>query len=458
MQRYETFQWEYFQMVTTTDLIQKNKDYTLTSWNAQGTWNPILIERGEGIYVYDANGKRYTDWSSQLVNVNIGHSHPHVVKAIQEQAAKLCYVDPSNATGPRGRLGELLAEITPGDLTKAFFTNGGTEATENAMKIARLYTGRQKILTRPRSYHGATFAAMSAGGDPRRLANEPGVPWIVRIPDPFAYRSPIYRDRTAEEGDVIVADLVEETILQEGPENCAAIMLEGYSGTSGVMQPTAVFWSRIQEICDKYGVLLIVDEVMSGFGRTGEWFGIDHYPDVKPDIMCMAKGITCGYIPLGATVVSAEIADFFNDHTLWGGLTYSAHALACATGVATIEVYKNENLVENARQMGKVLRRGLMDLAERHPVIGEIRGTGLLQLTELVKNRDTREPLSDFNKPLSEPMKKAAKMLKDNGISTLVRWNMIFHAPPLIVTETQIQESLDVMDNVLTMLDDYYEE
>lgn len=440
-----------------SDLIQKNKDYTLTSWNAQATWNPILVDHAEGVYIYDGNGKRYLDWSSQLVNVNIGHSHPHVVKAIQEQAAKLCYVEPSNATEPRGRLGELLAEVTPGDLTKAFFTNAGTEATENAMKIARLYTGRQKILTRPRSYHGATFGAMTAGGDPRRLANEPGVPWIVRMPDPFSYRSPIYRDRTPEEGDEIVADLVDEMVQMEGPENCAAIMLEGYSGTSGVMQPTSVFWSRIEEICRKYDMLLIVDEVMSGFGRTGEWFGIDHYPDVKPDIMCMAKGITSGYVPLGATVVTDKIAEYFNDHVLWSGLTYSAHALACAAGVATIEVYRNENLVENAREMGKALRRGLMDLAERHPVIGEIRGIGLLQLTELVKNRETRAPLSDFNKPMTDAMKLAGKLLKENGLSTIVRWNMIFHAPPLTVTEAQLQEGLDIMDKVLTRLDDYYE-
>jgi taurine--2-oxoglutarate transaminase len=444
-------------MVTTADWVQKNKDYTLASWMAQGTWNPVAVERGEGVYVYDANGKRYLDWSSQLVNVNIGHSHPHVIKAIQEQAAKLCYVSPSDATEPRGRLGELLAEITPGDLTKSFFTNAGTEATENAMKIARLYTGRQKILTRPRSYHGATFGAMTAGGDPRRLANEPGVPWIVRMPDPFAYQSPIYRGRSAEEGDAIVADLVDEMVQMEGPENCAAIMLEGYSGTSGVMQPTEVFWNRIEEICRKYGMLLIVDEVMSGFGRTGEWFGIDHYPNVKPDIMCMAKGITSGYVPLGATVVTDKVAEFFNDHVFWGGLTYSAHALACAAGVANIEVYRNENLIENAREMGKVLRRGLMDLAERHPVIGDIRGTGLLQLTELVKNRETREPLSTFNQPMTDPMKLIARTLKENGVSAFVRWNMIFHAPPLVVNEAQIQEALDVMDKALSLIDSYYE-
>jgi taurine--2-oxoglutarate transaminase len=442
---------------STADIIQQNKEHTLTSWIAQGAWNPLAIDHAEGVYVYDTNGKRYIDWSSQLVNVNIGHSHPHVVKAIQEQAAKLCYVDPSNATGPRGRLGELLAEVTPGELNRAFFTNGGTDAVENAMKIARLYTGRQKILTRYKSYHGATFAAMSAGGDPRRIANEPGVPWIVRLPDPYAYRNPVYRGRTQEEGDAILADMIEDIVLMEGPETCAAILLEGYSGSSGVMQPSAVFYSRIEQIARKYGMLLIVDEVMSGFGRTGEWFGIDHYPDVKPDIMAMAKGITSGYVPLGATVVTEEIARHFDQKVLHTGLTYSSHPLACAAGVATIEVYRNENLVERSRDMGKVLRRGLMDLAEKHPVIGDIRGAGLHQVIELVKNRETREPMSEWNKPFSDPMKTAAKSLKDNGMSTLVRWNMIFNCPPLIATEAQIQEGLDILDGVLTKLDEAYE-
>jgi taurine--2-oxoglutarate transaminase len=444
-------------MLSAAESIQKNKDFTITSWIAQGTWNPIPIVRAEGVYIYDANDKRYLDWSSQLVNVNIGHSHPHVVKAIQEQAAKLCYVDPSFATEPRGRLGELLAEVTPGALSKAFFTNGGTDAVENAMKMARLYTGRQKILTRYKSYHGATFASMSAGGDPRRLANEPGVPWIVRLPDPYAYRNPVYRGRTQEEGDQILAEMIEDIVLMEGPENCAAILLEGYSGSSGIMQPTGVFYTRVREICDKYGMLLIIDEVMSGFGRTGEWFGIDHYPDVKVDIMALAKGITSGYVPLGAAVVTDEIAEYFKDHVLHGGLTYSSHALACAAGVATIEVYRNENLVDRSRELGKVLRRGLMDLAEKHPVIGDVRGTGLHHVIELVKNRETREPMSPFNKPFTDPMKQTAKALKDNGLSTMVRWNMIFSTPPLIITEQQISEGLQILDHVLTDLDRYYE-
>jgi taurine--2-oxoglutarate transaminase len=445
-------------MLSADAIKQSNKDYTLASWVAQGTWNPIPIERGEGVYIYDANGKRYLDWSSQLVNVNIGHSHPHVVRAIQEQVAKLCYVDPSFATEPRGRLGELLEQITPGELSKSFFTNGGTDAIENAMKMARMYTGRQKILTRYKSYHGATFGAMTAGGDPRRLANEPGVPWIVRLPDPYAYRNPVYRGRTQEEGDAVLADMIEDIVISEGPETCAAIMIEGYSGSSGVMQPSAVFYTRLRQICDKYGMLLIVDEVMSGFGRTGEWFGIDHYPDCPPDIMAIAKGVTSGYVPLGAAIVSSAIAAYFEEHVLHTGLTYSAHALATAAGVATIEVYQQENLVERSREMGKALRRGLTDLAEKHPVIGDIRGAGLHHVIELVKNRETREPLSPFNKPFSDPMKVAAKSLKDKGLSTLVRWNLIFNCPPLTVTQEQLEEGFAILDDVLGALDQYYEE
>ncbi len=443
--------------MVTADIVQQNKDYTLASWQAQGAWNPMVYERAEGAYIWDSTGKRYLDWSSQLVNVNIGHSHPHVVKAIQEQAAKLCYVNPSFATEPRGRLGELLAEVTPGKLTKTFFTNGGTDATENAMKIARLYTGRDKIMTRYKSYHGATFGAMTAGGDPRRIGNEPGVPWIVRMPDPYAYRSPIYQGRTQEEGDAIIADLIEDQVLMEGPKTIAAIMLEGYSGTSGILQPSPVFWSRIGEICRKYDLLFIDDEVMSGFGRTGEWFGIDHYPDIQPDIMAIAKGVTCGYVPLGATIVTDEIAAFFDNHVLMAGLTYSAHTLACAAGVATIEVYRDENLIERSREMGKSLRRGLVDLAEKHPIIGDIRGTGLHQVIELVKNRDTREPLSDFNVPLSEPMKVASASLREDGMSTYARWNMIFSTPPLNITEAQLQDGLDIIDRALTKIDSYYE-
>ncbi len=440
---------------THDELVQRNKKYTMSSWTAQSAWKPLSMARAEGAYFWDADDKQYLDWSSQLINVNVGHGHPHVIKAIQEQAARTGHAYPGIATEPRARLGELLHEITPPGLSKSFFTNGGADAVENGMKIARLYTGRQKIVTRYRSYHGATFGAMTAGGDPRRLANEPGVPWIVRVHGPYPYRSPIYNGRSPAEGDAIAADLIEQTILYEDPNNVAAILLEGYSGTSGIMQGGDAFWKRIQEICDKYGILLIIDEVMSGFGRTGEWFGVNHYPYVKPDIMAMAKGLTSGYVPMGATMVTDAIADHFEDNTFWGGLTYSSHPLSCAAAVANIEVYQQENLIEQAREMGKVLRNGLMDLAEAHPCVGEVRGTGLLQLIELVKNRETREPMSGWNQPASEPMQKVAASLRGQGMSTFVKWDWVFCAPPLIINEKQIQTGLEMIDQALTVADQY---
>lgn len=439
------------------ELVARNKTYSLSSWTAQSAWNPISMTRAEGVYFWDADGKRYLDWSSQLFNVNAGHSHPHIVRTIQEQVAKMGHAYPGIATEPRARLGELLREVTPPGLTKSFFTVGGADAVENGMKIARMVTGKQKIVTRYRSYHGATFGAMTAGGDPRRLANEPGVPWIVRVHGPYPYRSPIYRGRSADEGDGIVAELIEQTILYEGPQNVAAILLEGYNGSSGILQGGELFWNRIQEICDKYDILLIIDEVMSGFGRTGEWFGINHYPAVKPDIMAMAKGLTSGYVPMGTTMVTDKIANHFADNTLWAGLTYSAHPLSCAAAIANIEVYRQEELIARSREMGKVLRQGLVDLAEQHPSVGEVRGTGLLQLLELVKNRDTREPMSGWNLPASEAMREVGTILRKQGMSTFVKWDWIFCTPPLIVNREQIQEGLAMIDLALTAADQYCE-
>jgi taurine--2-oxoglutarate transaminase len=439
------------------DLVARNKTYTLSSWTAQSAWNPISMSRAEGVYFWDADGKRYLDWSSQLINVNVGHGHPHVIKTIQDQVARMGHAYPGIATEPRARLGELLRDITPDGLTKSFFTVGGADAVENAMKVARLYTGRQKIITRYRSYHGATFGSMTAGGDPRRLANEPGVPWIVRVHGPYPYRSPIYHGRSPDEGDSVVIDLIEQTILYEGPENVAAILLEGYSGSSGIVQGGDRFWKGIQEICDRYAILLVIDEVMSGFGRTGQWFGINHYPYVNPDIMAMAKGLTSGYIPMGATMVTDEIAAHFEENTLWAGLTYSSHPLSCAAAIANIEVYRQEQLIERSREMGKVLRNGLMDLAEQHPCVGDIRGTGLLQLMELVKNRDTREPMSGWNRPASKAMGEVGTILRKQGMSTFVKWDWIFCTPPLIVSEEQIQEGLTMLDQALTAADHYCE-
>ena len=430
-------------------LVEANKTFTLTSWTAQAAWDPISIVRGEGAYFWDADDRRFLDWSSQLFNLNLGHGHPAVIAAIKDQVGRLQYAMPGLASEPRARLGEALARIAPAGLTKTFFTTGGSDAIENAMKLARLATGRQKILSRYRAYHGATFGAMSAGGDPRRLANEPGIPWIVRLPDPYAYRSPLYTGRSQVEGDRAVIAMVEEIILLEGPENIAAILLEGYSGTSGIIQGGDEYWRGIQALKEKYGLLLIVDEVLSGFGRTGRWFGIDHYPWVKPDLIAMAKGLTGGYIPLGAVMMTDAVAGAFDERTFYGGLTYSSHPIACAAGEAAVSAYEAEGLIDRARNLGLELRAGLIDLAEKHEIIGEIRGAGLHYVIELVRDRETRTPLSDFNAPLSPPVKAIAAGLRTAGMSTFVKWNLIFCAPPLVSGTDEIRTGLEMIDRTL---------
>lgn len=438
-------------------IIENNRKYTLTTWRSQEGWHPITMDHGKGVYFWDAKGKKYLDFSSQLFNVNIGHGHPKVIKAIQDQAAKLTYAYPAIATEPRALLGQKLAEIAPEGLTKSFFTLGGSDAIENAMKIARLYSGNQKILARYRAYHGATFGAMAAGGDPRRLANEPGVPWIVHFHDPYQYRSQFYQNRSQEDGDQALIAQIEETIQYEGSNNIAAILLEGYSGSSGIIQGGEVFWRGISQLCSEYGLLLIIDEVLSGFGRTGKWFGIDHYPWVKPDILVLAKGLTSGYAPLGAVMVSEEIASFFDTNPLVAGLTYSSHALCAAAGIAAIEVYQDENLIEKSREMGKVLHQELVGLSEKYECVGDIRGTGLHYVIELVKDRKTRQPMSEYNLPMSEPMLKIAESLRKNGMSTFVKWNWIFCCPPLVINEEEIREGGEIIDTALSIAQEYYE-
>ena len=437
------------------DLVARNKATNLASWIAQNDWNPLSMTRAEGVYFWDADGNKYLDWSSQLMNVNIGHGHPHVLKAIENQIRAINYAHSGIATEARAALAEQLCRIVPGGMAKVFFTLGGADAIENSLKIARLASGRQKVLTRYRSYHGSTFGAMSAGGDPRRLANEPGVPWIVRFHDPYAYRSPIYKDRTQDEGDEALGDLIEQTVLFEGPDNVAAILLEGYSGSSGIIQGGEVFWRRIQEICDKYGILLVIDEIMSGFGRTGEWFGVSHYPFLKPDVVAMAKGITSGYVPLGAVAINQRVADYFEDNIFWGGLTYGSHPLGCAAGKANIEVIRSEKLIENSREMGKALRSGLTDLGEQHPSVGDVRGDGLHQVIELVNNRETKEPMNKFNQPLNRPMQEVARSLQEMGLNTFVKWNWIFCTPPLVISESELQEGLSALDTALEIADSY---
>lgn len=438
-----------------SELASANKEFTLASWVAQNQWKPLTMTKAQGVYFWNADGKKFIDWSSQLMNVNIGHGNKYVNEAIKSEVDKLSFAYPGIGTEARASIGKKLNEITPNHITKSFFTNGGADAVENAIKMARLASGKNKIMTRYRSYHGGTFGAMTAGGDPRRLANEPGIPGIIRMHDPYCYQSPIYRGKTQEEGDQILIDQIHDTILFEGPNTIAAMLLEGYSGSSGIMQGSEVYWNGIQDLCDKYSILLIIDEVMSGFGRTGKWFGFQHYPNLKPDIIVMAKGLTSGYVQLGAVSVSDKISSYFDTNPLWGGLTYSAHHLGCAAAAANIEVYQNDNLIEHAAKMGKVLESELKDLAEKHPCVGDIRGEGLHFVIELVENKKTRKQMSPFNSPPTEPMQKVAKHLLENGLSTFVRWSWIFCNPPLIISEDQIQEGIDIIDGALTEADKF---
>jgi len=433
---------------TSQEIIDMNREYTFFSWSVQGQTNPIPVEKAEGIYFWDADGKRYIDFSSQLMNTNIGHQHPKVVKAIQDQAAKLCFVHPGNATEPRGLLGKKLAEITPGNLKKTFFTLGGAEANENAIKIARFYTGRHKILARYRSYHGATHGSIALTGDYRRLAVEPAMPGGVHFLDPFCYRCPFGQKIDSCKRECI--SHLEEIIRYEGPDKIAAVIMEGVVGSNGLIIPPDDYWPRVREICDKYRILLISDEVMSGWGRTGKWFAVDNW-GVTPDIITTAKGITCGYVPLGAVIVSEPISNYFDDKYLYAGLTYNGHALACAAAVATIAVYEEDHLIENAVKVGNHLGAALEGIKTRHPSVGDVRQIGLFSAIELVVNRDTKEIF-----PLSV-MTEVNKVLRQNGLFTFIMANnmgsLVFVVPPLCITKEQLEEGLVMIEKALEVTD-----
>ncbi len=438
--------------MTNEEIIRLNREYTFFTWSAQAKVNPIPVARAEGVYLWDADGRRYLDFSSQLMNVNIGHSHPRVLQAIKEQADRLPYAAPAFATQAKGELGRLLAEITPGNLKKTFFTLGGADAIENAIKIARMFTGRHKIITRYRSYHGATYGAISAGGDPRRLPVEPGIPGIVRVFDPHCYRCVFGQEPASCDRECI--SHIEQVVHFEGPDNVAAILVESVTGTSGIIVPPDDYFPRLREMCDQYGILLIADEVMSGFGRTGKWFGVDNW-NVVPDMITMAKGITSGYLPLGAVIASERIANFFEKHTLWGGLTYSGHPMSCAAAIATLQVYREDRLLENTRQMEGIMAQGLADLQARHPTVGDVRGIGLFWVIELVSDRETREPLVPWNAKPTElgPLPAVAGYLRDHGLYTFTKWNWIFVVPPLCINADQIDEGLVVIDGALEFAD-----
>ncbi len=437
-------------------ILQYNLDHTFFSWSKQGGLHPINAARAKGVYLYDRADKAYLDFSSQLMNVNIGHGHPAVAQAVAHQMEQFSYVAPSMATEARGELGKKLAAISPGNLRKTFFTLGGAEAIENAIKLARLYTGRHKIITHYRSYHGATMGAISAGGDPRKLkvdANQ--LPHIVHIDNPYFYRCPWYSNSMEECGERALHNL-EQVILYEGPENVAAILLEGESGTSGCIKYPPFYWKGVKKIAARYGILTIDDEVMSGFGRTGKWFGIDHH-QVAPDIMCVAKGLTCGYLPLGGMIVSEEIARRFDEEYLPLGLTYSAHAVCCAAANAVLKVYEEERLIEKAVATGHYIDEQMERLFEEHPSIGDWRNTGMLGCIELVKNRATKEPMAPWNAKPSEMavMSKVAAKIRELGMFTFVKWNFIFVAPPLTISKQQVDDGLEIISRALSIADEH---
>ena len=438
--------------MTGQQIVDLNRQYTLFSWSAQRAVHPIPMTHAEGVYFWDADGRRYMDFSSQVMNVNVGHGHPKIIAAIKEQADRLLYAAPGFATDVRGELGQALAEIAPGDLHKSFFTLGGAEANENAIKLARLFTGRSKIITRYRSYHGATYGAVSASGDPRRLANEPGIPGIVRVFDPYCYRCVFGQNPETCQRECI--SHIEQVIQFEGPENVAAILMEGVTGTNGVFVPPDDYWPRLRQLCDQYGILLISDEVMSGFGRTGAWFAVDRWK-VVPDMITAAKGITSGALPLGAVLVSRRITEYLEDQVFYGGLTGNSHPMCCAAALATISVYQEEGLLENAQRLEPMVRKALSELQEQHPCVGEFRGLGLFWAIELVKDRTTREPLSPWRAKGSERGVMAAikEYLHDHGLYTDIRWNWIFVAPPLSITTEQLAEGLAIIDQALALGD-----
>ncbi len=432
--------------MTSEEIVRLSREHTFFSWSVQGAIDPIAIDHAEGIYLYTPEGRRIIDFNSQLMSVNIGHGDRRVIDAITAQATRLQYVQPAFATEPRARLGAKLAEILPGDLDKVFLTLGGAEAIENAIKLARHYTGRTKVLARYRSYHGATLGAMTLTGDPRRWANEPGIVGVVRYPDTH---------RWGEKEPRPVAESLqglEDVIVYEGAHTIAAVFLETIVGTNGILIPPDGYIQGVREICDRHGLLMVADEVMAGFGRTGRWFAIDHW-DTVPDLMTMAKGLTSSYLPLGAVAMRREIADAFETKMYYGGLTYSSHAVSCAAALATIGVYEQDGLIENAARLGEVMRRQHAALYAKHPSVGTHRNLGLFGIIDLVRSRDPYVPLTPFN-GTSDEMKAIARFLRDNDLYTMIANNSIHTNPPLCITEEQLGEGFAIIDRALDIADE----
>jgi taurine--2-oxoglutarate transaminase len=431
--------------LTTDEILRLNREYTFFSWSAQAKVNPIVIDHAEGVYFWDPDGKRYLDFNSQLMSINIGHGNQRVADAIAEQANKLAFAAPQFATEVRGRLGQLLSEVTPGDLNRFFFTLGGAEANENALRMARMVTGRQKVMAHHRSYHGATAGAISVTGDPRRWANEPGVPGVIRVLDPWRW--------ARGEPEPVAEHLayIEEVMQYEGPHTIAAFIMETVTGTNGILIPPDGYLQGIRELCTRHGIVMICDEVMAGFGRTGRWFAVDHW-GVVPDLMTMAKGLTSSYLPLGAVAMSPKIADYFNETVYYGGLTYSSHPISCAAAIAAVSVLRDEDMVGNAARLDPILKELLGGLQARHPSVGTVRSIGLFGVLELVRSRETMEPMAPFNGSSPE-MAALDAQLRADGLYTMLHWNQVFTNPPLCITEEQLREGFAIIDRALDATD-----
>jgi taurine---2-oxoglutarate transaminase len=452
-------------MTTTSSLLPSYDDestrrldraHVFHSWSAQALIDPMPIVRAEGSCFWDAEGKRYLDFSSQLVNVNLGYQHPAVIEAIREQAGRLVTVAPSFANDTRSEAARLIAEVAPDGLDRVFFTNGGADANENAVRMARLHTGRHKVLATYRSYHGATTGAITLTGDPRRWASEPAMPGVVHFWGPYAYRSAFHASDEAEEGVRALAHL-RDTIMVEGPATIAAILMETVVGTNGILVPPDGYLAGVRELCDEHGILLIADEVMAGFARCGEWFAVDRW-EVIPDLITFAKGVNSGYVPLGGVLISDAVAATFDERPYPGGLTYSGHPLACASAVASINVMREEKVIDYARTLGAdVIGPELRSLAERHPSIGEVRGLGVFWALELVRDRVTREPLVPFNAsgPAAAPMNELAAACKQRGLWPFVHFNRLHVVPPCTTSADEIREGIAILDEALEVADAY---
>src|SRR5256884_5562355 len=431
--------------MTGDQIVELCRRHTLFEWSAQSAVDPIPVARAKGIHFWTPEGKRFIDFNSQLMSVNIGHSDERVIQAITEQAQTLAYANPFMATEPRARLGAKLAEITPGDIDTFFFTNGGAEANENAIKIARFFTGRHKIIARYRSYHGATAGSISLTGDPRRWAAEPGIPGVVRVLDPY---HGIERGWESSESSLAT---IEETIQLEGPHTIAAFILETVVGTNGILIPPDGYLEGVRRLCDKYGILMIADEVMAGFGRTGKWFAVDNW-HVVPALISMAKGLTSSYLPLGAVGMRHHIAQHFQDKVFYGGLPHQNHPMGCGAGPATIRADEEERPLEKTQKKGAVMKGVLRELPSSHPSVGAVRSIGLFGIVELVRNRHTREPMAPFNGS-SKEMAALGRFFREQGLYTLVRWNTFFTNPPLCITEKELYEAFAIIDQGLATTD-----